>query len=206
MSGVGSIYVDPSTNRKYKCTAKISVSPTLFNKQVLTSGVWKVVSSAGSESGEAPNTIILEDEYGNRIVAVLVGDEVVFDATANDIREGKVAATEEGVTVGEKFIPSYIATQGYTIIPSGYKFSVKLPVNNLYDYSKFQAMICAYNSSVSDSVSCEQVVINDNLYDVLTTASLQKITIDSENKTIELGITNTTDSPYLIRYFTLKEV
>lgn len=206
MSNVGTIFVDTDTKKQYQCTADISISPTLINEQVTKYGVWKNLIGSSAVTEITPKTMVLEDENGNRVVAVLVDQEVDFTATANDIRKGMVAATDDGVTVGEKFIPTYLTSEGIKVIPTGSDFSVILPDYDLYDYTGFQAIVCPYNTSISDSVSCEKVVIDNNLYDALSTDSIQSIYINSENKSIDLGIKNTSGLPYLIRYFTYKEV
>lgn len=54
-----------------------------------------------------PKTVIFQTEGGEEMYAVLVGSEKVFTATANDIRKGKVAATDVGVVTGTKDIPDY---------------------------------------------------------------------------------------------------
>ena len=72
-------------------------------------------SSGGSEDGT--QMYILVDEDGTEVPAVLVEEETVFNATANDIREGMVAATDAGVIVGTKEIPAYITTEGVQAIP-----------------------------------------------------------------------------------------
>ena len=206
MYKVGDIYVNPITEERYECVAKITTTPTYTNKDGISMKIWNDVTYTKGGSGEPAKTIVLRDEEGNEFVAVLVDEEVDFTATADDIREGKVAATDDGVTIGEKYIPTYLATQGHRAIMPGKSFSLKLSDNDLYDYTKFQAMLCSYNKSMNDSVSCDRVVINDNLYDVLSTVSLGEMQLNHENKSIELGIVNETSSPYLIRFFTFKEV
>ena len=174
----------------------------------LTAGVKVLILGYGTGSGEEPNTYILIDEDGNEIPAVFVTEETVFDATANDIRIGKVAATGEGVTIGEKVIPGYITTEGVRVIPAGSAFTLPnrdTSVND-YDYTKLQVIICAYNSSVSDSVSTEKVCINDHVYNVGSVESISTVSKDHDNKSINLGITNDTDKPCIVRFFTYKEV
>lgn len=204
MYKVGDTYYDVNTNKSYQCTSVIRISPTLINERELVSGTWS--HSVSSGSGEPAKTIVLEDADGNRVVAVLVDEEVDFNATANDIREGKIAVTDDGVTVGEKFIPSYYATSGYKIIMPGKTFSMKLPQYDMYDYTELQAIVCPFNKTPAASVACEKVVINGVLYDALSTTGLKDVVLDYENKTIEFGIENTSSSLYLIRYFTYKEV
>lgn len=45
-------------------------------------------------------TFILVDEDGNEITGVVVDKETVFTAKDNDVREGKVYASNDGVSVG----------------------------------------------------------------------------------------------------------
>lgn len=204
MYKVGDTYYDVNTNKSYQCTSVIRISPTLINERELVSGTWS--HSVSSGSGEPAKTIVLEDADGNRVVAVLVDEEVDFNATANDIRQGKIAVTDDGVTVGEKHIPSYYTTAGYKMITPGKTFSIKLADYDLYDYTEFQAVVCPFETSLAKSVRCEKVVIDDVLYDALSTTGLSNIRLDSENKSVEFDIENSTSSMYLIRYITYKEV
>lgn len=51
--------------------------------------------------GTAPiKTVKIVDENNNEIIGVVVDQEVIFTATADDIVKGKIAATEEGIVVG----------------------------------------------------------------------------------------------------------
>ena len=45
-------------------------------------------------------TFTLVDENGNEIVGVVVDKEIIFTATDNDVRQGKVYASNDGVSVG----------------------------------------------------------------------------------------------------------
>lgn len=148
-------------------------------------------------------TYILEDDDGNQIVGVLSDEPVVLDATANDIRTGKKAATDFGVTTGTKDIPSYYMHEGVRAVPSGSDFII--PISD-YDYTKLQAIICPFNSSFDDSVSAEKVSINDNVYEVLSAEPLASVLKDESNARVDLGITNDSDISYIIRYFMFKEV
>lgn len=47
-----------------------------------------------------PKSFVLVDEDNNEYTGVVVGEEVVFTATAADIVKGKTAGTSEGVVVG----------------------------------------------------------------------------------------------------------
>ena len=59
-------------------------------------------------------TYILTDTAGNEYFAVYTDSEVVLTATANDIRQGKVAVTDSGLTTGT------MIDEGGTVIPEGY--------------------------------------------------------------------------------------
>ena len=47
-----------------------------------------------------PKTLILVDENGVELIGMVVGEKIVFTATAADIKMGKVAGTSDGVVVG----------------------------------------------------------------------------------------------------------
>lgn len=153
---------------------------------------------------DGTNAYILVDENGYEVPAVLVDEPVMLTANATtDIRKGMTAVTDEGVVTGEKEIPAYHTTEGFKGIPSGSKFV--LPLSD-YEYTKMQAIICSFNTNMSNSVAAEKVIIYDNVYPVQSTVSESKIAIDSNNKRIDFGITNTSGKMCLIRYFTYKEI
>ena len=207
MSRVGNIYIDATNNKKYTCTADITISPTLINDRETKYSLWKQQIGNGETIIENPKTIVLEDENGNQVVAVLVDQEVDFTATANDIREGKVAATDDGVTIGEKFIPSYHTREGRKVVMPGEEMTITaLTAYDGYDYTKFQAIITPFNISVDDSTSAEFVSIEDNVYKVQTVDAVSAITKDYANRLINLNITNDFDVPCIVRYITYKEV
>lgn len=96
------------TTRSANGTVRVYVSGGLptddYTVQVT---VQKVVdaTSAGMYSNVSggfgfPKTFVLVDENNNEYTGVVVGEEVVFTATAADIVEGKIAGTSEGVVVG----------------------------------------------------------------------------------------------------------
>lgn len=149
-------------------------------------------------------TFVLVDKDGNEYPAVYVDSDVVFTATANDIRKGCTAVTAEGVIEGTKEIPSYNTSEGYKLIPSGETMKITGVTN--YEYTKLQALVCAFNSSISESVVTEKVCIDDKVYRVNSSELIAMVTIESENKAISLGITNDSGSPVLIRYFMYKEI
>jgi hypothetical protein len=45
-------------------------------------------------------TFILVDESGKELTGVVVEQETVFTATDNDVRSGKVYASNDGISVG----------------------------------------------------------------------------------------------------------
>ena len=146
---------------------------------------------------------ILVDENGNEVPAVFVDNEQVFTATANDIRIGTTAVTEKGVTEGMKEIPPYHTYEGTRGIAKGREFTI---THNNYDYTKFQAIICTFNTNTSNSTAAIKVSINDNVYDVNSHDPLSVVTQDDENKRIDFGITNDTGKNCFIRYIMYKEI
>lgn len=163
----------------------------------------------GNAVGGMPlaKSFILETEDGQEIPAFLTNQEIVFTATPNDIREGKVAATGDGVTVGERYIPSYQTCQGTKVVLPGSTMTItNLNTDDSYDYTKLQVIVCLFNSSLSDSVSAEVVSIDDKTFNVRSTDVVSTVTKNHNNKTIELGVTNNFEVPCVIRYFTYKEI
>lgn len=151
-------------------------------------------------------TFVLTDDNGNEITGVVTGQEQKFTATDNDVREGLVYASEDGVSIGTKNIPAYHTTEAAIAIPVG--SSCEIPLSNMdkYDYTKLQVIVCSYNTSLSDSVSAEKVVINDCLYNVGETIAISNVSKNIDTKTINLGITNNGQNPLILRYFTYKEI
>lgn len=45
-------------------------------------------------------TFIIVDEKGNELTGVLVDEMTIFDATADDIKLGKIAASDSGIVIG----------------------------------------------------------------------------------------------------------
>lgn len=154
-----------------------------------------------------PKSYIFVDENGNEIAGSLVSQETVFDAEENDVREGKVFASELGVKTGTKVIPSYNTSEGYSIITPNSEFTIKsLTELDRHNYTKLQAIICPYAGSIADSVAAEKVVIDDGVYVVNSTDALATVIKDDINKHINLGITNESANLYVLRYFTYKEI
>lgn len=154
-----------------------------------------------------PKSYIFVDENGNEIAGALVSQETVFDATENDVREGKVFATELGVKTGEKVIPSYHTVAGKKKVTSGSSFVISLYDKlGLSDFTELQVIICEYNNSFAESVAAVKTAIDKNVYEVGSTEVIAVVTKDTENGKIDLGITNESDKDYLLRYFLFKEI
>ena len=153
-------------------------------------------------------TLIITDENGVELTGVITEKEVVFTANAaTDIREGKVAATGEGIVTGSKVIPSYHTTEGVQVAQNGSVLKItSLKKSKLYEFTKLQSIICDFNTSLADSVSASKVSIGDNVYTVQSTEALSAITINDTDQTIEFGVTNNTGKPQVIRFITYKEI
>jgi hypothetical protein len=59
------------------------------------------IISGNVVGGVAPlRTVILEDAEGNQVTGVVVGSEIIFTARDEDVKKGKVYASDHGVSVG----------------------------------------------------------------------------------------------------------
>lgn len=161
-------------------------------------------SGEGSGEDVEGQTYVLIDEEGNEYPAVYLGEETVFDATANDIREGKTAVSESGVVVGTKEIPAYITTEGRRVITAGKPISLKM-TGGKHNHTKLQAIVCSYNTSMSNSVAAEKVCIENSVYPVASIEVISTVMSDDTTETIEFGITNDGTKPVIVRFFTYKE-
>lgn len=150
-------------------------------------------------------TFILVDKDGNEYPAVYVDSDVVITATPNDIRKGTTAITAEGVIEGEKVIPAYHTTEGYRIIPADSVFTIPI-LTSSYDFTKLQAIICPFNGNIEGSVFSEKVVIGENVYPVSSNNVLATVSRNDRTLSIDLNITNDSNAPAVLRYFTYKEV
>ena len=164
-----------------------------------------------SQMADAINEIIIPDTLvtASGDIAAIRSTEVAYTpltATANDIRIGTTAITEEGTITGTKEIPAYHAVEGHKIITAGKEFKFALTLSDLYDYTKLQCIICPFDTSIAQSVSAEKVAIENNVYEVNSTIVVSTITKDATNKSIDFGFTNNTSNRYVIRFFTYKEI
>lgn len=157
--------------------------------------------------GAAPlKTLILEDESGNELFGVVTGSEVIFTATDNDVREGMVYASDNGVSIGTNNIPAYRTEQGVCVIFDGDEFVIdEMFEYSMYDYTQLQCIIAPLNSVASASVASDKIVLFDNVYSMNSLVSLATVSKDANNKTINLNITNNSGKDYVIHYFTYRE-
>lgn len=154
---------------------------------------------------DGTNTYILVDENGYEVPAVLVDEPVMLTANAaTDIRKGMTAVTDEGVVTGEKEIPAYNTKQGRRLIKPGQTLVIPF-YSDECQYTKLSVIVCEYYNNADSSVSAEMVVINDKLYAVGSTVVLAEVTVDINNQSINLGVTNDGESSLLLRYMTIKE-
>lgn len=148
-------------------------------------------------------TYVLVDDDGNEVPAVFVEAETVLTATPNDIRIGTVAVTDNGVEEGSKDIPAYYVSEGYRLITKGSAFETVS--FDKYDFTKLQVILCPWAGSMSKSTAADKVVIEESVYSVNSSTAIATVIRDDDKQTINLGITNDSDSLYVMRYFTYKE-
>ena len=154
-----------------------------------------------------PKSYLLIDDDGKGIPAVLVDEETIFTAKETDVREGKIFVNDAGVKTGTKIIPSYNTTEGFFMVLPGGNMSIPFTdKRDLYDYTKFQAIICPFNTSLADSVGAEKVSMNDKLYHVQSTNAISNVTKDTTSRNINLGIKNESGKIAIIYYVTYKEI
>lgn len=154
-------------------------------------------------AGDDGEAYILVDENGNEIPAVLTDEEVDLTATANDIRLGSIAVTDDGVIEGTKEIPSYHTYEGTRAVSKGRQITI--PHAN-YDYTIFLGIVCLFNTNLGNSVAAVQTAVNDNVYAVGSTESLSTLTKDDTNRCIDFGLTNDTGKNCVVRYIMYKEI
>lgn len=152
-------------------------------------------------------TFIITDENGNEITGVVTEQEQIFTATDNDVREGMVYASENGVSTGTKIIPTYNTVEGVRKITAGKPFEVTFYDSlNLCDFTKMQAIICVYNSSMEQSVAATNVSIDEKVYAVNSSTIISTVSRDINNNKINFGFVNESENDLVIRYFLYKEI
>ena len=149
-------------------------------------------------------TFVLTDENGTELIGVCTEKEVIFDATAADIKIGKTAATDSGITEGTD-TKTYRTTHAWWLVFPGESFSIPLQEFDKYNYTAFQAMIAEFNTTQFDSVFVDKISLNDAVYNVCSTEKLADTTKNLLSKSIDLNVVNNTDNVYIIHYNTYKE-
>lgn len=151
-------------------------------------------------------TFILMDEDGNEITGVVVGQETVFTAGDNDVREGMIYASDGGVSEGTKNIPAYRTEKGYCMISDGDEFSIScMSEYNQYDYTELHCIIAPFNSNTENSVAVDKVVLYDGVYAIGSVDIISTVSKNHDTKSIDLNITNNSGIDYVIHYFTYRE-
>ena len=152
-----------------------------------------------------PKTYIITDSDGNELTCVYVESETIFTATDNDVREGMVYASDNGVSEGTKNIPAYRTYKESYLIFAGESFSIPLSDYNLYDYTGLQCIIAKFNTNFTDSVDTDKIVIDNHVYGVNSTTILSNISKNSTTKSIDLNINNDSENDYVIHYILYRE-
>ena len=148
----------------------------------------KIVGKMAGCYSPIGNTFILQDESGNELATgVVTEQEQVFDATVADVKVGKTFASDDGVKVGEDTKTYRTEHASYLILPNE-SFSIPLEKYEQYNYTKFQAMISIFNTTVSDSVSVTKVSLYDSVYDMNSSSKLSDVTKNMKTKCIDLNI------------------
>jgi hypothetical protein len=147
-----------------------------------------------------PRSFVIVDENGNEFTAVTTEEVTVFDATPMDVRVDKIFASENGVQVGMKTIPSYHTTYGHKIVASGAQISIFVPE---FDFSNLFITITTYNNNIYDSFSATYVAIDGGIYRVGSGEKISDITVDETNEKINLNMNATEKS--VVRYLVTKE-
>lgn len=151
-----------------------------------------------------PKMVEIVDGNGNTLVGTVTDSAVVFDATREDVKVGKMFASNDGVQEGID-TKTYRTTQASRAILPGESFSIPLLSYEMYNYTEFQAMVAKFNTTISDSISVSKIVFKDSVYNVNSTTKLSSVTKNTTTKSIDLNITNSTSDTYVIHYSTYKE-
>lgn len=153
--------------------------------------------------GSAPlKTLILTDKNGNEVVGVVTESVQIFDATPADVRINKTFVSDNGIETGENTI-TYRTTVGYKIVAPGSVFSVSLPRYNEYNYTSFQCLMCVADlANINNSVCTTMISINNGVYEVNSTIKLADVSKNAETKSVDLNVTNNSESYYLIYFST----
>lgn len=156
----------------------------------------------GEMDNEEQVSYVLETADGGKAFAQLSSENpITLTASENDIRLNTSAITNKGFTEGSKDIPAYHSERGIKVIQANAKVEL---TRDTYDYTKFQATLALFNTSVADSVQVDRVTVDDSVYTANTTSKLSDLVKDHENGRIDFGINNGTKIS-LMRFFIMRE-
>lgn len=151
--------------------------------------------------GSAPlKTVQLIDESGNELLGVVVGEETIFTATDNDVRENIVYAGNNGLSVGTKFIPAYYSNFGKKFVLKNNEAIIYMPK---YNYENLMVTISTYDTSLSQSLDVTYISIDNAMYEIGSKTKFADIVIDEENEQIKLGVVVSEKS--VLRYSIITE-
>lgn len=106
----------------------------------------------------SPKTIMLQTGDGRELPAILVDEETIFTATTNDVRVGKVFATDTGVKTGHKIILEY--QYSYALIDENTKICLGIFAGTTPIENPLFIAIPVYDSEYSN-----KYYINGNWYE-----------------------------------------
>lgn len=145
-------------------------------------------------------TLKIVDADGNEFVGVVTDSEVLFTATDNDVREGIVYASSEGVSTGTKNIPTYYARCGRKVVLAGKRATLTIPE---YNYTNLMIIISDYNTTAEQSIVPTYISVDDGIYAADSNLKLTDVVVNTDDEQIDIGIT--VDNKSVIRYFVMKE-
>lgn len=149
-----------------------------------------------------PKMVEIVDGNGNTLVGTVTDSAVVFDATREDVKVGKMFASNDGVQEGID-TKIYRTTVGSEIIKPGENISIPLSQYDKYNYTKFQGVIVIHNSDYSTNVNVVGITIDDYVFSSSTSNKLSTITKNSVTKSIDFNVKNDTQNVYEVFYSTI---
>ena len=145
-------------------------------------------------SSSTINVVQLVCEDGTVLEGIVAAERPNIDATAKDIRRGKTAITQYGVTEGEADMAGLMSSS--CDVTSGEPLSIYLPDNNRYNYTTFQCVVVLQR----DNAVIKYFSINDAVYSVETATKVSDITKNADTKSIDFNIVNESEDIYTIIY------
>lgn len=151
-----------------------------------------------------PKLIEITDIDGNVFIGAVTDSKVNLDATRDDVKIGKKFASNDGISEGTD-TKAYRTTQASRLILPGDNFSIPLDKYDIYNYTKFQAVIAEFNTTFADSVKVNRIALNDAVYHVNSSTKISDITKNTLTKSVDFNIVNDTENSYVIHYMIYKE-